>query len=222
MSGGAARGGAVVVIGAGGHAKVVIELLRLGGQEVAGVLDADPTPRTVVGAPVIGSDDDLARLRAEGLAHAFVALGGNALRARIGAGVRAQGFTLVNAVHPGAAISPSVRLGEGIAVMAGACLNAETRVGDLAIVNTGASVDHDGDLGEACHVAPGCALAGNVTVGARAFLGVGCAAVPGITIGDETTVGAGSVIVRDLPAGVLAMGAPARVVRSLQPRSVQA
>lgn len=207
--------GPVLVIGAGGHAKVVIELLRAGGREVAGVLDADASPRTVVGAPVIGSDDALPRLRAEGLADAFVALGGNGLRARVGAGVRAAGFTLVNAVHPGAAVSPSVRLGGGVAVMAGACLNAETRVGDLAIVNTGASVDHDGDLGEACHVAPGCALAGNVTVGARAFLGVGCVAIPGVGVGEGTTVGAGSVIVRDIPAGVLALGAPARVVRRL-------
>ena len=207
--------GPVLVIGAGGHAKVVIELLRAGGREVAGVLDADATPRTVVGAPVIGGDDALPRLRAEGLEDAFVALGGAGLRARIGARARAAGFRLVNAVHPNAAISPSVRLGEGVAIMAGVCLNAETRVGDLAIVNTNASVDHDGDLGEACHVAPGCALAGNVTIGARAFLGAGCVAIPGVRVGDGTTVGAGSVIVRDLPAGVLAMGAPARVVRSL-------
>lgn len=219
--GGGARG-PVVVIGAGGHAKVCIELLRAGGREVVGVLDADPTPRTVVGAPVIGDDSALPRLRAEGIEDAFVALGGNALRARVGAAARAAGFRLAEAVHPGAAVSPTARLGEGVAIMAGVCLNAETRVGDLAIVNTNASVDHDGDLGEACHVAPGSALAGNVTVGARAFLGVGCCVIPGVTVGADTTVGAGSVIVRDLPAGVLALGAPARVVRELQPRTVHA
>ncbi len=215
-------GGPVVVIGAGGHAKVVIELLRAGGREVAGVLDADPSPRTVVGAPVIGDDSALARLRTEGIEEAFVALGGNALRARVGAAARAAGFRLANAVHPGAVVSPSARLGQGVAIMAGVCLNAETRVRDLAIVNTNASVDHDGDLGEACHVAPGCALAGAVTVGARAFLGVGCRAIPGVRIGEDATVGAGAVIVRDLPAGVIAMGVPARVVRIPQPRAVHA
>ena len=206
-------GGRVLVLGAGGHAKVVIEQLRAGGREVAGVLDADATPRLVAGAPVIGSDDDLERLRGEGLADAFVALGGNALRARLGARLRGLGYTLVNAVHPSAVMSPSVKLGEGVAIMAGACLNADTRVGHLAIVNTGAVVDHDNDLGEACHVAPRCGLAGNVTVGARAFLGVGCSAVPGVTIGADAQVGAGGVIVRDIPAGAQAMGVPARVVR---------
>lgn len=205
--------GPVLVLGAGGHAKVVIDSLRACGREVAGVLDADATPRTVAGAPVIGSDDALERLRAEGLACAFVALGANALRARLGARLRALGYTLADAVHPSAVLSPSVVLGQGVAVMAGACLNADTRVGDLAIVNTGATVDHDGDLGEACHVAPRCGLAGNVTVGARAFLGVGCSVIPGVTIGADAQVGAGGVVVRDIPAGALAIGAPARVVR---------
>ena len=209
------RGGSgpVLVLGAGGHAKVVIDSLRACGREVAGVLDADPTPRVVAGAPVIGSDADLARLRGEGLACAFVALGGNALRARLGVRLRDLGYTLADAVHPSAVLSPSVVLGGGVAIMAGACLNADTRVGDLAIVNTGATVDHDGDLGEACHVAPRCGLAGNVTVGARAFLGVGCSVIPGITVGADAVVGAGAAIVRDIAAGARARGVPARVVR---------
>ena len=192
---------------------MVIDSLRACGREVAGVLDADPTPRTVAGVPVIGSDDELERLRGEGLEAAFVALGGNALRARLGRLLRDLGYGLANAVHPSAVLSPSVVLGEGVAVMAGACVNADTRLGDLVILNTGATVDHDGDLGEACHVAPRCGLAGNVTVGARAFLGVGCSAIPGITVGEDAVVGAGAALVRDIPARAVAMGVPARVVR---------
>jgi UDP-perosamine 4-acetyltransferase len=209
-------GGPVVVLGAGGHAKVVIEILRACGHEVTGILDADPAPRTVVGAPVIGGDELLPKLRSDGVARAFVALGGNGLRLKLGRLAQGLGFELVNAVHPGAVLSPSVRLGVGVAVMAGAVVNAESRIDDLAVVNTRAGVDHDGVIGEAAHVAPGCALAGEVTVGARAFLGAGVTAVPGVTVGEGAVVGAGACIVRDIEAGVLALGVPARTVRRLQ------
>ncbi|MDB5457169.1 MAG: sugar O-acyltransferase, sialic acid O-acetyltransferase NeuD family, partial [Caulobacter sp.] len=161
-------GGPVVVLGAGGHAKVVIELLRTAGFATPAVLDADPTPRDVAGAPVVGDDTALARLRAEGLSQAFVAIGDNALRRKLADRATAAGFTLVSAIHPSAVISPSARLGAGVAVMAGAVVNADTVVGDLAILNTRSSVDHDGVIGSAAHIGPGCALAGGVTVGEEA------------------------------------------------------
>lgn len=201
--------GPIIVLGAGGHAKVVVELLRASGRTVAGLLDADPTPRTVAGAEVLGDDLLLPRLRAEGVADAFVALGDNRLRGDVARRAAAQGFSLVNAVSPQAVLSPSARLGVGIAVMAGAVVNAEATIGDLAIVNTGAVLDHDVRIGEAAHVAPGCALAGAVTVGARAFLGVGCSVIPGVTIGEDAVVGAGAVVVRDVPSGAVAVGVPA-------------
>lgn len=203
--------GPVVVLGAGGHAKVVIELLRAGGHEVFGVLDADPTPRAVVGAQVIGDDSKLDELKAQGVARAFIAIGDNGLRLRLGRKAQKAGFELVNAISPAACVSPSARLGVGIAIMAGAVINAETDLGDLAIINTGAVVDHDGIIGEAAHIAPGCALAGDVTVGQRAFLGVGTSVIPGRRIGDDVVIGAGACVVHDIPAGTLAMGVPARV-----------
>ena len=206
----------IVVLGAGGHAKVVIELIRSQGRyEIAALLDADVTPREVLGLPVSGGDDRLAELHAAGIIHAFVALGGNRLRLKVAERVRALGFTLVNAISPAAVVSPSARLGVGVAIMAGAVINAETRIDDLAIVNTGACIDHDCILGEACHVAPGAALAGGVRVGALAFLGVGTAAIPGVRIGAGTTIGAASCVVTDIPPGVLALGTPARTVRPL-------
>lgn len=201
----------VVVLGAGGHAKVVIELLRASGHEVFGVLDADPTPRTVVGAHVIGDDSKLGDLKAQGVTRAFIAIGDNGLRLRLGRKAQRAGFELVNAISPVARVSPSARLGVGIAIMAGAVINAETDLGDLAIINTGAVIDHDGIIGEAAHIAPGCALAGDVTVGQRAFLGVGTSVIPGRRIGDDVVVGAGACVVHDIPAGALAMGVPARV-----------
>ena len=201
----------VVIIGGGGHAKVVIESLRAAGETVAAIVDADPTPRSVLDVPVVGDDLALAALREQGLERLFVAIGDNALRQKLGRRAQDQGFQLVNAVHPSAVISPSATLGRGVAVMAGAVINAESQIGDLAIVNTGAVVDHDCRLGAACHLGPAAALAGGVSLGERAFLGVGARAIPGVTIGADSLVGAGGVVARDLPDGVLAIGVPAKI-----------
>ncbi|WP_343698777.1 acetyltransferase [Caulobacter sp.] len=201
----------VVIIGGGGHAKVVIESLRAMGEAIAAIVDADPTPRTVLGVPVVGDDLALAGLKEQGLSKLFVAIGDNRLREKLGRKAREQGFSLVNAIHPSAVVSPSAILGEGVAVMAGAAINADSRIGDLAIVNTGAIVDHDCVLGASCHIGPATALAGGVNLGERAFLGVGARAIPGVTIGADTIVGAGGVVVRDLPDAVLAVGVPAKI-----------
>jgi len=201
----------VVIIGGGGHAKVVIESLRASGKTVAVIVDADPTPREVLGVPVVGDDLALADLKEQGFSELFVALGSNRLRQKLWAKARDLGFTLVNAIHPSAVISPSARIGQGVAIMAGVAINADSRIGDLAIVNTGAVIDHDCDLGEACHVGPASALAGGVIVCERAFLGVGARAIPGVRIGADTIIGAGGVVVRDLPDAVLAVGVPAKI-----------
>lgn len=201
----------VVIVGGGGHAKVVIESLRAAGKAVAAVIDADPTARSVAGVPVVGDDTALPGLRDQGLDEAFVAIGDNRLRARLAQGLIEQGFVLVNAIHPSAVISPSARLGHGVAVMAGAVINAEVQIGDLAIINTGAVIDHDCRLGAACHLGPASALAGGVSLGARSFLGVGTRVIPNMTIGADVVVGAGAVVVRDLPDAVVAIGVPAKI-----------
>ncbi|WP_305820949.1 acetyltransferase [Massilia brevitalea] len=202
----------VIIVGAGGHAKVCIELLQAMGETVLCCVGASDSAPTCLGLPVLQGDHHLARLRDEGHTRAFVALGPNRLRARLGWQVRELGYELVNAISPAAVVSPSARLGAGVAVMAGAVINAEASIGDLAIINTGASVDHDCSIGEAVHLAPQCALAGNITVGAGTFLGVGCKVIPGIEIGAHATVGAGAVVIGQIPPDVTAVGVPARVL----------
>lgn len=202
----------IVVVGAGGHAKVCIELLQAMGETVLCCVGAGDSGATCLGIPVLDGDHHLARLRGEGQTRAFVALGPNRLRERLGKHVRELGFELVNAISPRAVVSPSATLGSGVAVMAGAVINAEARIGDLAIVNTGATVDHDCEVGTAAHLAPQCALAGNVRIGASAFLGVGCRAIPEVQVGAGATVGAGAVIISPIPPGVTAVGIPARVL----------
>jgi UDP-perosamine 4-acetyltransferase len=202
----------VIIVGAGGHAKVCIELLQAMGETVLCCVGADGSGGACLGIPVLDGDHHLARLRAEGQTRAFVALGPNRLRARLATHVRELGFELVNAISPRACVSPSARLGVGIAIMPGAVINADASIGDLAIINTGATVDHDCSIGAAAHLAPQCALAGNVSIGAGVFLGVGCIAIPDIAVGDYTTVGAGAVIIGPLASGVTAVGVPARVL----------
>ncbi len=201
---------AVVIVGAGGHAKVCIELLRASGTPIACCIGSGDSADFCLDVPVFKGDAHLARLRNEGHARAFIAIGANAVRQRLAAEAKAVGYELVNAISPAAVVSPSVRLGHGIAIMAGAVINADTSIADLAIINTSASVDHDGDIGEAAHVAPQCGLAGNVTIGPRAFLGVGCKVIPGVSIGNDVVAGAGSVIVADVRPNARIAGVPAR------------
>jgi UDP-perosamine 4-acetyltransferase len=205
----------LVLIGAGGHGRVVLELVRaLGTHTVIGFIDPEPVAPTILGVPVLGADEVLPGLRAQGVADAFVALGGNRLRQKVGETVRTLGFTQPALVHPSALLSPTARLASGALVMARAVLGVEAWLGHFAILNTGAIADHDNLLEDACHVAPGCALAGTVRVGARSLIGVGSAIRPGITIGADAIVGAGSAVVADVPDGGRVGGAPARALKN--------
>lgn len=202
----------VIVIGDSGHAKVCIELLHAMGRRVAFCVGVSDGPVTCVGVPVLKGDDHLVTLRTQGYSEVFIAIGLNGVRQRLADNTQALGYRLVNAISPHAVVSPSARLGIGIAVMAGAVVNAETVIEDLAIINTGACIDHDCRIGRAVHIAPQCGLAGNVTIGAGSFLGIGCKVIPGVRIGERVTIGAGGVVVSDMAPGTRAVGVPAKSI----------
>lgn len=203
---------AVVIVGSGGHAKVVIELIRAQGKyQIKGCTGLGETGFVLGDVPVLGTDNVLPAVLANGAKKAFVALGDNHVRLRLLAKVSEMGFEPINAVSPNAVVSPSASLGRGIAIMAGAVINASAEIGDGAIINTNAGVDHDCRIGKGAHIGPGSALAGKVEIGCESFLGAGTCVVPGVRIGSRVIVGAGSVVVRDIPDDVIAMGAPARV-----------
>jgi len=200
------REGPVAVIGAGGHAKVVIATLLAGGVEVGGILDDDvgKLGTKVLGVPVLGSVSSLSAL---GFAAAVLGIGDNRTRQRLATDLAAE---WVSVVHPTAWVDPSVEIGAGTVVFAGVVIQPDTVIGRHAIINTGATIDHDCSIGEFAHVAPGVNLSGGVSVGEGALLGVGCRAVPGARIGAWAVVGAGAVVIDEVAAGTTVVGAPAR------------
>lgn len=201
----------LLLLGAGGHAKVVAEIAALNDAfDLVGLIDQQSVGTLVNGIPIVGSDKELASFFERGVQHIHVAIGSNAIRDRLGQEVSLLGFRLSTLISPAACVSRSARLGRGAVLMAGAIVNAEANIGELTIINTNASVDHDCRIGRAVHVAPGCTLAGNVTVGDRTFIGAGTTIIPGVTLGNDVIVGAGACVVRDVPSGKQVVGVPAR------------
>jgi UDP-perosamine 4-acetyltransferase len=204
----------VVILGGGGHAKVVIDILEQAAEfAIAGFLSPAEQPDEICGYRRLGSDGALDEVLRSGVASAFVAIGDNRRRMDCIALVRRHGFTLVNAISPAGIVSRHATLYCGIAVMPGAVINAGSVVQEGAIINTNATVDHDCVVGACAHVAPGTTLAGCVRLGDGVFLGTGSSVIPGIAIGSWTTVGAGAVVVADLPDHVVAVGVPAIIRR---------
>jgi UDP-perosamine 4-acetyltransferase len=209
----------ILGLGAGTHARSVLEALRSAGRfEVVALADDDASRAgsEILGFPVVAADE-VERLRAEGIAHAFAGVGGvgsSAARRQVFERLLAAGFELPPIVHASAVVSPWAGLGRGAQVLAGAIVNAGTVVEDDVILNTGAIVDHDCRIGAHAHVGPGARLAGLVTVGEEAHVGIGAVAIERIEIGAGALVAAGAVVVGDVPAGARVAGVPAREMRA--------
>jgi acetyltransferase EpsM len=199
----------LLVVGAGGHAKVVIDAAEEAGFEIAGVIGTDDDPREVLGHTV---SRDHRLLPADGF---IVAIGDNALRARRFTEFREAGLSPASVVHPSAILGRDVAIDDGVFIAAGVIVNTGAHIGDDSILNTGCSVDHDCVIGKHCHVGPQAALCGAVTLGEGVLLGVGSCAAPRSCVGEWTVVGAGAAVVDDLPARSVCLGVPARATRTL-------
>lgn len=201
----------LLIIGAGGHAKVVIDVARAAGFEPIAALDPVAVGQICNGVEVLGSDTMAPEIFASGTSMAAIAIGENRLRCRIAEHLQTIGFTFPRLVHPTAVVSGSAKIGVGTIVMSNAVVNADASIGDFVIVNSSAIVEHDCVLGRGAHVAPGTCLGGGVRVGCGALIGIGSVARPRSIIGDFAVVGAGSTIISDIPADCIAMGSPARL-----------
>jgi UDP-perosamine 4-acetyltransferase len=210
----------VVLIGAGGHGRVVLDILREAGvHRPVGFLDADPqlTGKTVGGLAVLGQLNYLPKLKAQKVKGVIISIGDNHPRRQYFRKVAEAGFELVNAVHPSSTVSATAKLGRNIVIAAGAVVSTEAQLADSVIVNTSAVVDHECQIGQAVHICPGAMLAGRVSVGDETFIGMGCNIIQCLRIGARAVVGAGAVVIGDVPDEATVVGVPAKIIRSTKP-----
>lgn len=196
----------LLVIGAGGHAKVVIDAAQAAGHTIAGVVGTADDPDTILGIPVSPSADGI---DCDGY---VVAVGNNGVRARLFAEYRDRGLVPVSIVHPSAVIAGSVVIGAGTLVAPGAIVNVDARIGEDVILNTGCTVDHDCVVGDHSLVGPTASLCGESQIGTGVTFGAGASIIPVKRVGDWTTIGAGAAVVDDVPDHVVYAGVPARHV----------
>lgn len=209
----------LLLLGAGGHALVIIETLRMFHSQysIIGVTDKDElkTGAEISGLPVIGTDGLLKSLYGSGLRKAFVSIGAvTDFTPRIKAYnlALAAGFELINVIHGTSFISGQAEMGCGNAVLANAVINAGARIGNNCIINTGSIIEHECTMGNNVHAAPGSIICGGAVIGDNCLIGAGSTIIQGVKIGEDCIIGAGSVVIGDIPPGSMAVGVPARLI----------
>ena len=215
----------IIIVGAGGHGRVVLDILRASGEhEVAGFVDATPAlaGQKVEGLPVFGAANVLPKVRQQKIQGAVVAIGDCRVRQKYAQVLKEHGFQLANAIHPRAAVAPSTSMGENVVIAAGACVCAHASIGNSVILNTSCVVDHECQIGQGVHVGPGAILGGRVRVGDEAWIGLGSNVIQCITIGRQAIVGAGATVIRDVPDRATVVGVPARVIKVSPPPAEEA
>lgn len=206
-----------LILGAGGHGRVVLDILLQAARVTpVGFLDdnADVHGRRIDGVPVLGAIDDLPeiaqRMQCSGV---VIAIGDNGVRRGLARQVDAAGIELLNAIHPSASLARNATLGRNVVVAAGVVVCAHCQVGDSVILNTGCIVDYQTMIGEGSHICPGVRIAGRVKVEPGVFVGIGATVIPKVTLGYESIVGAGSVVIDDVPPMATVIGVPARTIK---------
>jgi sugar O-acyltransferase (sialic acid O-acetyltransferase NeuD family) len=203
----------IAVLGAGGHAAVVVATLHAMGRKVAALFDDSPTNwgSSVLGVPIRGP---IAAVRDSTCTRAIIGVGDNRVRKRISQEIEIEWTT---AVHPFSSVHPDVTLGPGSVVFAGGIVQAGACIGAHVILNTKASVDHHCHVGDYAHIAVA-HLGGGASIGEGVFLALGSVVLPGLHVGDWAVVGAGAVVTRNVAPSTTVVGVPARSIVS-QPRS---
>lgn len=198
------------IIGASGHAKVIVEILKLNNNSISGVWDDNVKLKRFLDFEINGN---IAGFKNVNHAPTLIAIGNNKVRKSIAEQI-ISAFGI--ALHPSCVVSSSSILGEGTVVMSNASINAGCKIGKHVIINTNASVDHDCEIDDFVHISPQVGLAGNVQVGEGTHIGIGACVIPGIIIGRWATIGAGAVVLKNIPDYAVVVGNPARIIKTIQ------
>jgi sugar O-acyltransferase (sialic acid O-acetyltransferase NeuD family) len=205
----------LIIIGAGGHAKVLIDALKRLGAPIRGISEHNPAliNTELLGVPVICNDGELKRYPPESvtLVNGLGAVMDTSLRREVFKRLKMLGYAFSQVIHPSAVISVNARLAEGVQVMAGAVIQPGATIAENTLINTRTSVDHDCQIGSHVHLAPGVTLCGSVEVGDSVHVGSGATVIQGIIIGPQSLVGAGTLVRENVPAGSTVIGVPGRI-----------
>lgn len=207
----------IIIIGAGGQARVVYEILKHDRNvEVVGFVDPvikEPNEK-IMGLPVLGDFSIVPEMIKKGVKGFIVGVGSNQIRAQRFEEMRHLGLEPVSAIHPTANIAYNVEIGKGTVVSIGATIATGSRIGNDVIINTGAIVEHENIIEDSVHIGPGAVLAGKVTIKEETFIGMRVAVKEFTIIGKNVTVGAGAVVLEDIPDNVVAVGIPAKIIKN--------
>ena len=200
----------LIIVGCGGHAKVVTDIAMKCGYQDIGFLDDFYLEDTFINFPVLGKVDDAKKYSS---ADFFIAIGNANVRKKIYLDFIEKEFNIINLIHPAAVIASDVEIGVGTVVMAGTVINPSAKIGKGCIINTSASVDHDCTVGDFSHISVGAHIAGTVNVGKNTWIGIGAVVSNNVDIADDCLVGAGAVVVKNLTDPGTYVGVPAKKIK---------
>jgi sugar O-acyltransferase (sialic acid O-acetyltransferase NeuD family) len=206
----------VVVVGAGGHSRVLLSILRsYKNFKVIGIADRDSKNigEEISGTAIKHSWNDFREIYERGTRHAVIALGDNKERKELFTRLSSIGFKIPSIIHPSAIIEKDAVLGNGCVICMGVKIGTLVSIGKNCVVYTGSIIDHEVKIGNHVYISPGCNIAGRVTIGEGSFVGIGSNIKEKITVGKNAVIGAGSVVIRDIGDNLTVAGVPAKTIR---------
>jgi len=208
----------IIVIGASGHSKVIVDILEKSGKwNILGYIDSFKTESTFFGYPILGTEKDISAISKEKtIFGGVISIGDNWTRFQMMEKIKENSpdFKFISAIHPNAILGRGVKVGNGSVIMAGAILNPDSEIGMHSIINTSSIIEHDSKVGDFSTISPNVAIGGNVKVGNFSTIGISATLKHGVEIEDDVVIGANSVVLNNIKKNSMAYGIPAKIIRN--------